>query len=153
MAHDARERTPGTRRMHVLVVEDDDDMRTFLCEVLRAHGYAASGVVDDAQALLFLRETAVDAIILDNALPGLSGLELLPGIRRVHPDAVVILISAFGGPATGLQARERGAAAYLPKPFRVAGLLAVLTREGELGALRRRLADRAPGARGVETSR
>lgn len=112
----------------VLVVEDDGEMRGLLCEVLRAHGYESQGAPDDAQALLRLRALRFDAAVLDKNLLGLSGLEILPGIRCLYPDVPVILVTAFGDAATEGRARERGATAFLPKPFRMADLLKLIDR-------------------------
>ncbi len=128
-----------TTRLRVLVVEDDREMQTFLCDVLRGHGYEPHAAANDAEAFLALREAPMDAILLDKNLPELSGLEILPGIRRLFPDIPVILVSAFGDVTTAAQARERGATAYLPKPFRMAEVLQILAREGEAAALRRRV--------------
>lgn len=66
--------------------------------------------------------------MLDKNLPGLSGLEILPGIRCLCPRAPVILVTAFGDAATEVRARERGATAFLPKPFRMAELLKLIDR-------------------------
>ncbi len=115
-------------------------MRELLCEVLGARGYGTLAAANDAQALIMmLRETPIDAVLLDKNLPGLSGLDILPGIRRMYHDMPVILISAFGDADTAGQARQQGATAYLPKPFRMADVLRILAREGEVAALRRRL--------------
>lgn len=92
----------------------------------RAHGYEPHEAADDAQALLKLRESGTDAIVLDKGLPGLSGLEILPGIRCLDPDVPVMLVSPFGDAATEVRARELGATAFLPKPFRMAELLRLI---------------------------
>ena len=127
----------GAPRRRVLVVEDDE-MRGLLAEVLEAHGCDAHQAAHDAQALMKLRETAVDAVVLDKNLPGLNGLAILPGIRCLFPDAPVILISAFGDAITEVRARERGATAFLPKPFRLAGLIRLLHRHMAPQAVRAR---------------
>lgn len=116
----------GSAGRRVLVVEDDDEMRTLLCEVLRAHGFEPHAAADDSQAFLRLREVPVDVVVLDKTLPGPSGLEILPKIRRLYPDVRVILVTAFGDEGTAGRARERGATEFLPKPFRMADLLRLL---------------------------
>jgi DNA-binding response OmpR family regulator len=124
----ADRRGEAAARRRVLVVEDDEELRGLVSEVLESHGFDAYQAADDAQALLKLRERAVDAVVLDKNLPGLSGLAILPGIRCLLPDAPGILISAFGDAATEARARERGATAFLSKPFRLVELIRLLHR-------------------------
>lgn len=118
----------GGGKAKVLVVEDDAEMRGLLCDVLAGYGFEVRGVANDAQALMSLRQGVVDAVLLDKNLPDLSGLEILPGIRCMFPVVPVILVSAFGDATTEVRARERGATAFLSKPFRMADLVRVIER-------------------------
>lgn len=115
-------------RTRVLLVEDDRELRELLNEVLGEHGYQADGVADAAEALLRLRETRYGAIVLDKNMPGLSGLDVLPGFRTLCPGIPVIMISAFGDPDTRRDALDRGASDFLVKPFRLDALVGALTR-------------------------
>ena len=73
-------------RTRVLVVDDDSEMRALLADVLGDEGYAVEGVPNGAEALIRLRTESFAAIVLDKNMPGLSGLDLLPGLRTICPD-------------------------------------------------------------------
>ena len=114
--------------VRILVVDDDAEMRALLAEVLSGEGYAVVGVANGAEALIRLRTESFAAIVLDKNMPGLSGLDLLPGLRTICPETPVILITAFGDVSTYMEAMEKGAFEYVFKPFRMEELLRVLRR-------------------------
>jgi DNA-binding NtrC family response regulator len=118
----------GDGRARVLVVDDDAEMRALLADVLGNEGYAVEGVANGAEALIRLRTEAFGAIVLDKNMPGLSGLDLLPGLRTICPDTPVIMITAFGDVGTYVDAMEKGAFEYVFKPFRMEELVVVLRR-------------------------
>jgi DNA-binding NtrC family response regulator len=118
----------ATGRTRVLVVDDDCEMRALLADVLGDEGYAVEGVANGAEALIRLRAGSFAAIVLDKNMPGLSGLDLLPGLRTICPDTPIIMITAFGDVATYVDAIEKGAFEYVFKPFRMEELLRVLGR-------------------------
>ncbi len=125
--------SPDRRRrndpsVRLLVVDDDVEMRALLADVLADHGYPVVEAANGAEALIRLRTESFAAIIMDKNMPGLSGLDLLPGLRTICPQTPVILITAFGDVATYLDAMERGAFAYLFKPFRMEELVQALER-------------------------
>lgn len=103
--------------MPLLIVEDDKEMRDLLTEALIEEGYRAESVPDGAQALIRLRTETFSTIVLDQRMPGLSGLDILPGLKTICPDTPVILITAFGDDNTRGEALEKGASACLLKPF------------------------------------
>ena len=115
-------------RMRILVVDDDVEMRALLEDVLIDEGYAVEGVPDGAEALIRLRTESFAAILLDKNMPGLSGLDLLPGLRTICPETPVIFITAFGDVTAYMNAMEKGAFEFLFKPFRMQELLRVLRR-------------------------
>jgi len=112
----------------VLVVDDDDEMRALLDDVLTEEGYEVEPAANGAEALIRLRTESFAAIILDKNMPGLSGLDLLPGLRTICPETPVILITAFGDVSTYVEAMDKGAFEHVFKPFRMEELLQVLRR-------------------------
>ena len=112
----------------ILVIDDDPDMRGLLQDVLVREGYEVTQAQGGAEALLKLRAESFAAIIIDKNMPGLSGLDVLPGIRKMYPETPVILITAFGDAATYLEAMEKGAFEYINKPFKISELMSILRR-------------------------
>ncbi len=128
MSTDSSDQREAEGRARVLVVDDDGEMRALLTEILGEEGYEVTEAANGAEALIRLRTDSFGAIILDKNLPGLSGLDLLPGLRKICPETPVILITAFGDVETYVDAIEKGAATYLFKPFPMQELLKVLQR-------------------------
>jgi len=112
----------------ILVVDDDADMRALLADVLNDEGYVVELVPNGAEALIRLRTESFAAIVLDKNMPGLSGLDLLPGLRTICPEMPVILITAFGDVSTYMDAMDKGAFEFIFKPFRMEELLRTLQR-------------------------
>lgn len=111
----------------VLVVDDDQESRNLLCEVLEANGYVVAAVEDGAAARETLtRDGDYRIVIADLRMPRESGLELLRHLRQQRSKCDMILMSSFiSGPEREL-AQELGAHTLLEKPFRLSDLLQVV---------------------------
>jgi DNA-binding response OmpR family regulator len=105
----------GKRR--ILVIEDDEEMRSLLTDFIEESGYAADTVETGSDALRKIARQRFDLIITDYRMPGLSGLDILAGIKKLQPGAHIIFITAFGSEETHRKVLERGAIAYLEKPI------------------------------------
>ncbi len=103
----------------ILVVDDDPEMRALLLDVLRNEGYEVAEAKDGTEAVLALRARSFDVIVMDKNMPGPSGLDLLPGFRRVAPRSQIIMMTAFGDVPSYMEAVEKGAVEFLFKPFRM----------------------------------
>jgi len=112
----------------LLVVEDDQEMRDLLMDMLSGEGFLAESAGDGAEALIRLRADTFAAVLLDKNMPGLSGLDLLPSLRTMCPNTPIILTTAFGDAETQQEAVSKGAHAYLPKPFTTQSLLDAIRR-------------------------
>ena len=113
---------------HVLVVDDDDVLRTLFVEALELEGFTITSAPDGQTALDVLAHEPIDAVLLDNEMPGLSGHEVLRRIRantqtRTLP---VILVTGRGEIADRVQGLEAGASDYVVKPVNLSELLARL---------------------------
>ena len=114
----------GSSVTKVLVVDDDQESRELLSEVLTTNGYAV-GLVENAEAAQAVLDQDEDyrIVIADLRMPDGSGLELLKGLRRQSYKREVILMSSFiSGPERKL-ALDLGVDALLEKPFRLSELL------------------------------
>jgi DNA-binding response OmpR family regulator len=118
---------------HILIVEDDEAIRTMLEDLLREHHYSVAVAADGSEALTLMAERLPDLVVLDLMMgPGMSGWEFLQthGERREFTSVPVLVLSASG--PTGLsQAGQLGAPVFLAKPFNVEQLLSEVRRLSE----------------------
>ena len=101
---------------HILVVDDDPNIRQLLRNYLQDMGYAASAAKNGAQMKQIINTSQVDLVVLDLMLDGEDGLEITRELRREHSVPIIIL-SARGGLLDRILGLEMGADDYLPKPF------------------------------------
>ncbi len=136
--------SPGGRSpehpARVLVVEDEEVVRTLLLEALEEEGFGVAAVSSGEEALERLDAGIFDLILLDLNLPGMHGMEVLSAARGSQPDAQFIVMTAFGSVDTAVEAMRLGAFDYLNKPFRTDELLLTLDRALEEAELRREIA-------------
>jgi DNA-binding NtrC family response regulator len=125
----------------IIIVEDDDDLRTFLTEVLEDAGYEG---IAFPQADAALREiggdAAADLVVTDLILPGMRGHELLAELRMRRPELNVIIITAFGSIDSAIEMVKSGAYDYLTKPFSTDDFLLSVRRALADSRLRREVA-------------
>jgi DNA-binding NtrC family response regulator len=112
----------------ILVVDDDTEMRALLLDVLRNEGYEVAEAKNGTEAVRALRAREFDIILMDKNMPGPSGLDLLPGFRRVRPRSQVIMMTAYGDVPSFMEAAEKGAVEFLFKPFRMEEMKAAITK-------------------------
>jgi DNA-binding response OmpR family regulator len=115
-----------SNKKHILVIEDDGEMRSLLADFLTEEGYEAEAVEKGVYALQKVLAERFDLIITDIRMPTFSGLDILPELKKHQPNAPVIVITAFGGEAVCLKALSRGADAYLEKPIQLRKLRTVI---------------------------
>jgi CheY-like chemotaxis protein len=127
----------------ILVVEDDEFMRTALLETLEDEGYQACGASSGPEALELAGQKPFDLVVTDVRMPGMDGLECLQKLKEIHPELSSIVITGYADREAPTRALQLEASDYLYKPFnidqlvnRVAQLLdAESTREASLGLL------------------
>src|ERR1044072_1811716 len=107
----------GMDRIAVLVVDDEEQVRTFLAELLGSSGSQVRCASNGAQALEMLAGGSFDVVLLDVMMPELSGLEVLRRYRASGGNAPVIVLSALSGAEDAMRAMKLGASDYLSKPF------------------------------------
>ena len=107
------------RKKRILVIEDDREMRSLLEDYLEEEGYEVGSVDDGSEAFRKLARENFDLILTDIRMPGLNGLDILPGLKQIQPGILIIVITAFGSEEVQRRALERGADAYLEKPLQL----------------------------------
>ncbi len=123
---------------HVLVADDNADMREYLTRILTGAGYRVNAVTDGREALEAARADGHDLVISDVMMPRLDGLALIAALRTDPRTAAVpvLLLSARAGQEASIEGLEAGADDYLVKPFAAAELLARVRANIELARLR-----------------
>jgi DNA-binding response OmpR family regulator len=101
----------------MLIVEDEPDVLECLADFFTAKGFAVASSYSGEEALDKLDEEAVDVILLDILLPGISGIEVLRRAKAKHPDATVVMVTSLDQLDLREQATQFGASGYVTKPF------------------------------------
>ncbi len=112
----------------ILVVDDDQDLRENLVEVLSDAGFELTAAENGEQALELLAEAEFDLVLLDLIMPIMGGMEVLPQIKRTYPKVNIIMLTAFSTVDSAVEAMRKGADEYISKPIRIADLLVVVRR-------------------------
>ncbi|HSP68536.1 MAG TPA: response regulator, partial [Bryobacteraceae bacterium] len=118
----------------LLIVEDDQSVRTTMVTCLELEGYAVEAVASTREALDRLEKQSYPIVISDIYLDERTGLDVLRTARRQNPDCAVILMTGRGSMETVMAATEGGAFEYLAKPFEMSHMVDTIRRaEKSLG--------------------
>ena len=112
-----------TKQMHILVVEDENAIRTGLVDVLVFHGYDVDSAATGPEGLSKALSGKFDLILLDIMLPGMDGYEICNRIRAQDREQAIIMLTAKTSDEDIIQGLKLGADDYVPKPFSIQQLL------------------------------
>lgn len=110
--------------MHILIVEDDLKMASYVSEGFRQAGYTTTHAKDGLTGALLLAQNTYDLVLMDVMLPGRDGLSLIRDVRARGLHVPIIVLSARGSVEAKVQGLEAGGDDYLSKPFSITELLA-----------------------------
>jgi two-component system nitrogen regulation response regulator GlnG len=113
---------------NILIADDDAAIRTVLNQALARAGYAPRATGNAATLWRWISQGDGDLVITDVLMPDESAFELIPRVKKLRPDLPIIVMSAQNTFMTAITAAERGAYEYLPKPFDLNELIAVVGR-------------------------
>jgi DNA-binding NtrC family response regulator len=116
------------KRKRILFVDDDAEMRSLVQEYFEEEGYLLSVADNGKTGISLLEESQFDAVITDLRMKEMDGLTFLKEIRQQDPVIPVILITAFGTIETAVEAIKEGATNFIPKPFKMGALKALLDK-------------------------
>lgn len=116
------------RKKKILFVDDDPEMRQLIMEFFHSEGYQISDAVNGKDALTQMSSYDFDAVITDLRMQEMDGLALLREIHTHNPGLPVVLITAFGSIETAVEAIKEGASNFIPKPFKMQVLKAVVDK-------------------------
>ena len=135
----------------ILIVDDIQNIRTVLTNLLKKEGYETITAANGLTAIELVRNNLPDAVIMDIKMPEMDGMEALKRMKKINKNMPIILITAFGEIETAVQSVKLGAYDYITKPFDNAKVIITLTNalnehslKHELKRLRFNLKNRAP---------
>lgn len=109
----------------VLVIDDDNDLRYSLKRVLSGRQYEVLEAASGEEGLTMAEKHRPHVILLDNRMGGMSGMEALQHLRGINPNAMIILMTAYGTTQTTIEAMKFGAFDYIMKPFDLKKILSL----------------------------
>ncbi|MCR9166065.1 MAG: sigma-54-dependent transcriptional regulator [Nannocystaceae bacterium] len=118
----------SSKRVQILVVDDESSARSGLVELLREEGYEVRGAADAFKALGMVEAGVPDLLITDVHMPGMDGTSLMAKVQEAHPEVGVIVMTAYSTVERAVAAMQQGADDYLTKPIRFDELLLVVDR-------------------------
>ncbi|HXZ44338.1 MAG TPA: response regulator, partial [archaeon] len=125
------------RREKILVIDDDESLRRVLEYNLAQEGYAVLSAASGEQGLELLKKEGADVVVTDVRMPGMDGLQVLEGVRKVDPNIQVVILTAFGTIEMAVEAMKAGAFHYISKPFNRDELKLTLKKALQLKELER----------------
>jgi len=115
--------------MHSILIVDDEKIEAgILGEILTHEGFDVTTLTDPGQAVTLAQQQSFDLIVTDLMMPKIDGIELLQRLRKIHPDLLVIIMTAYGTIETAVKAMRQGAFDYVTKPFSKEELLITVHR-------------------------
>jgi two-component system response regulator PilR (NtrC family) len=108
------------------VVDDDRSMREFLEILLTKEQHQVSLAASGEEAFQILDDTAFDLVITDIRMKDINGIDVLKKAKKVNPETMVVMISAFATAETAVEAMKEGAYDYVPKPFKVGDIKKII---------------------------
>ncbi|MRR53013.1 MAG: response regulator [Deltaproteobacteria bacterium] len=112
----------------ILIVEDEDNTRQALTKLLTREGYFVEGVANGYEALSYLRRQPVNLIVTDIKMPRMDGITFLRELNKNFPKSNVIMITAYGGVDSYLEAMNLGAFEYINKPVQIDELKIIMEK-------------------------
>jgi two-component system nitrogen regulation response regulator GlnG len=112
----------------ILVADDDAAIRTVINQALSRAGYEVRSTGNAATLWRWISQGEGDLVITDVVMPDENAFDLIPRIRKSRPDLPIVVMSAQNTFMTAIRASERGAYEYLPKPFDLKELIAIVGR-------------------------
>ena len=120
-----------TEALHVLIVDDEQDIREGSQRILSRMGFEISLAARGDEGLEKLKETQAAIMLLDLKMPGMDGMDVLARVGELNPDVLVIVITGYATVETAIQAMKQGAYDFIPKPFEPDQLRIIVNRAAE----------------------
>lgn len=102
---------------NVLMIEDEKDLCFLLSDTLSRRKYNVTVANTKKDAMACFKKELPDLVLLDLKLPNGDGIDILSKIKKIKPDTIVVIVTAYGSEESKEKARQRGAYAFINKPF------------------------------------
>ncbi len=112
----------------ILVVDDEDALRTVLSAELSGEGYDVGTAADGVEAVAMLQKARYQLVLLDIKMPNMNGFEVLKVIKDKHPGTKVIMLTGFADLKNAIESKKLGAEDFVSKPYDLVDLLTTIER-------------------------
>ncbi len=112
----------------VLVVDDEDALRSVLSTELLSEGYVVETAADGDDAIAILQQKQFDLVLLDIKMPRVDGFEVLRFIKQRYPSTKVIMLTGFADLKNAIESKKLGAEDFVSKPYDLVDLLTTIER-------------------------
>lgn len=117
-----------TDKRSILVVDDEEALRTVLSSELASEGYAVDTASDGDEAISIIQDKPFDLVLLDIKMPRVDGFEVLKFIKKNTPAVKVIMLTAFADLKNAIESKKLGAEDFISKPYDLVDLLTTIER-------------------------
>ena len=115
-------------KSRILVVDDEDGLRTILSSELMSVGYEVSSASDGEEAISMVQNKKFDLVLLDIKMPKVDGFEALKFIKKSFPAMKVIMLTGFADLKNAIESKKHGAEDFVSKPYDLVDLLTTIER-------------------------
>ena len=115
-------------KRRILVVDDEDALRTVLSAELNSEGYDVGTAADGVEALAELQKARFDLVLLDIKMPNMNGFEVLKIIKEKYAGTKVIMLTGFADLKNASESKKLGAEDFVSKPYDLVDLLTTIDR-------------------------
>jgi DNA-binding NtrC family response regulator len=112
----------------VMVVDDEEALRTVLSAELQGEGYQVASAGDGQEAINILTTQEFDLILLDIKMPNVDGFEVLKFVKDRHPKTKVVMLTGFADLKNAIESKKLGAEDFVSKPYDLVDLLTTVER-------------------------
>lgn len=112
----------------ILVVDDEESLRTVLSSELVSEGYDVGTAADGDDAITELQKKSYDLLLLDIKMPRVNGFEVLRFVKDKHPHTRVIMLTGFADLKNAIESKKLGAEDFVSKPYDLVDLLTTIER-------------------------
>ena len=124
----SRQEYPMAEKGRILVVDDEDALRTVLSSELEGEGYQVDSAADGDEAMIIVKKKPFDLVLLDIKMPKVDGFEVLKFIKEKHPAVKVIMLTGFADLKNAIESKKLGAEDFVSKPYDLVDLLTTIER-------------------------